>query len=209
MAPIPGYKASVYVTGSPSVPFTNTVLTNAGGNTAYYIASTNQRYLDPTQPITVQVAPDGVTWGTVTSGFIIQACGGIVTFAIALTGSAPAVRISGSYLPVSQAVQAKSIDIQNTVDILDATTFASGGWKVKIAALASATYKLSQWQVDGFYLAALGGLLLVSAYSGANANARIEGYAYIKTDAVKIAPNALNEESIDFEAYGPSYAILL
>lgn len=209
MGALAGYKASVYITTTPSLAFTNMVLTDSGGlHTTYTtpIANASQRYWDMTQPLTVQTSPDGTTWTTSTAG-TVQYIGGIVTFASALTGATPSVRVSGYYMPYSLALQAKSIDIQTQIDILDISTFATGAWKAKMAALGDSTYKLSQWWVDNFYLNALGGLMVISAYSGANANQRLEGLALMKSDSIKIAHNSAIEESIDLDSYGPIYAI--
>ena len=205
MAPIPGFKASVYVSSGASIAFTQAPCTDSGDHTKFQITSSTYRYVDPLTALTIQTSPDGVTWTTITSGYTFFFCGGIIVLSSALSGSTPSVRISGAYYVVSQAMQAKTIEIQPTIGILDATTFASGGWKVKIASLGDVVYKLGQFQVDNFYLSQLGQLMVVSGYSGRNPNERIEGYGLIKTDGIKIDVKALNEESIDIEGYGPPY----
>lgn len=207
MAPIPGYKASVYVSSDVSIPFTQAPCTDSGDHTKYQITNTAYRYVDPLTPLIVQTSPDGSTWSTVTSGYTMYYCGGVIIFSAALSGATPSVRVSGAYYVVSQAMQAHSIELNPTVGILDVTTFASGGWKQKIASLGDVTYKLSQWWVDNFYLTQLGQLMVVSAYTGANPNQRIEGYAILKTDGMKIDVKAVNAEALDFDGYGPPYYI--
>jgi len=211
MAALAGYKASVYVTSTPSLTFTNLALVDGGAHTVFSVGAGNSAkwYWDETQPFTVQTAPDGSTWTTANpSTYTIQYVGGIITFNSAVTGGTPSARVSaGYYMPYSVVARAKSIEISNMLDILDATDFSSGGWKTKIAALAGSEYKLEQWWIDTFYASMLGNRMVVSAYTGANANQRFEGYAFIKDDSFKTAVNSLNEESISFESDGPVYCI--
>lgn len=212
MAPIPGFKASVYVTATPSVSFTNLSLVDSGTHTVYSVGAGNSAkwYWDETQSFTVQTSPDGSSWSTASpSTYTIQYVGGIITFQSAITGGTPSCRVSaGYYMPYSVVARAKSVEINNMIDILDTTDFSSGGWKTKIAALAGSEYKLDQWWIDTFYASMLGNRMVVSAYSGRNANQRFEGYAFIKDDSFKTAVSGVNEESITFESDGPVYAIL-
>src|SRR2546421_9013031 len=153
--PLPGYKASVYITSSPSVPFTDEAMIDAGDHKTYTIANAAKRYWDPAATLTVQANSSAIT-----SGFTVQNVGGIVIFTSPLPGSPPSVRVSGSFMPISLVARAKSVEISTTVDMVDVTDFSSGGWKTKIATLAGAQYKLGQWWIDGFYLANLGRLLV-------------------------------------------------
>jgi hypothetical protein len=210
---VAGYKASAYVTTGVSTAITNAPCTNAGDNKTFTISNSAYRYLDPTIIPAVQTSPDGVTWTSIYTGYSIQNIGAIITLAIALTGSAPAVRFaSANYLVYSQAIQATTLELQVSTDIADNTTFYScqqnGGFKTKQALQSDATYKMSQWWVDNFYLTMLGaGLMVIAFYTGANTNQRFEGYALLKTDSIKIAQNGIIDESLEFEAYGPVYPI--
>ena len=211
MSALAGFKANVYITATPAVVFTNIVLVDAGDHKTFTISDATKRYWDETQTITVQTAPDGSTWTTVTTGFTVQWVGGIIVFAVAVSGATPSCRVSASYMPYSVIARAKSIDISVMTNILDVSDFGTSGatgWKTKLASVGDATYKLSQWWIDTFYISMLATRVVVSAYSGANANQRIEGYAFIKDDSLKIALNSAIEESISFEADGPVFAIL-
>lgn len=157
--------------------------------------------------VSIVEANAGSTWTTQASGFVVQYCGGIVTFTNALSTGTVNCRVSYNWLTVSQAAQAKSIEIQSSCDIYDISTLGGGAWKQKLVGLAAATIKLSQFWVDVFYISSLGGLLIVAAYTGANSNQRLECYAYIKQDDIKIDVAAVEEESIDLEANGPIYYI--
>lgn len=210
MAALAGYKASAYVSTGVSTAMTNEAMTDVGGlHTTYSITNQAHRYIDPSVPVVVQTSPDGSTWTTVTVGYTLQPVIGTVVFAVAVTGGTPSCRLlSASWLTVSQAIQAKSIDVTPSQNIMDISTFATGAWKVKLVGIGEATIKLSQWWVDNFYLNALGTLMVVTAYSGANANQRLECYAYMKTDGIKLDIANPVEESIDFESHGAMYAVL-
>lgn len=210
MAALAGFRASVYITSTPSLAFTNEAFTDAGDHKTYTITNAAKRYWDNTQALTVQTAPDGVTWTTVTTGFTVNYCGGVVTFTNAVAGATPSVRVSGSYFPYSLFGDAKSVDLTTTLDILDVTTFSSGGWKQKLASLVTAQYKLSRWWVDHFFVNALTNKtrLVISVYTGANANQRYDAFAYLKGDGIKFDVKSAHEESLDFEVDGQLNAIL-
>lgn len=205
MAALAGYKASVYITSTPSLAFTNEAFTDAGDHKTYTITNSAKRYWDNTVALTVQTAPDGVTWTTVTTGFTVNFCGGVIVFTSAITGATPSVRVSGSYFPYSLFGDSKSVDLTISADVLDVTTFSSGGWKQKLGSLADATYKLSRWWVDSFFLNAINNKtrLVISTYSGANANQRYDAFAYIKSDGIKFDVKNAHDESIDFDVDGP------
>lgn len=211
MTALPGFKASLYATTTPSVAFTNEAMTDGGAHTVYTITNAVKRYWDVSQALTVQTSPDGSTgWTTVTTGFTVNYCGGIITFAVALTGSTPSVRVSGSYLPYSQVASASSVEVQVAVDVIDVSTLGGGGWKQKLAGIADSTYKLSKYWVDNFYVNALTNRtrLVLAIYTGANANQRFEGFGYLKTDSIKFDVKSAIEESIDVEVDGALNSVL-
>ncbi len=212
MTALAGYKANVYFSTGVSTPFTNMSMTDAGDHMTFTASVSAQRYLDPNQPLTVQTAPDGVTWTTVTTGFTVQYCGGVIVFASPVAGGTPSCRISaGNYLVFSQAGQAFSIDVQTTINKLDNTTFASAqannGFITQQAGLGGHTWKLSNWHIDNFFFSQAGNLVLISAYTGANANQRLEGYGLLTGDNIKIDIKALNQEDLTVDGSGPIYWI--
>lgn len=149
----------------------------------------------------------GSTWATVSTGYTVQFCGGIVVFNTAVGLGTTSCRVTYNYLTISQALQAKSVDIQVQQDIADITTFASGGWKVKLPLLADVTVKLAQWWIDVFYITNMGNLLVLVMYSGANANQQFACYGYLKTDGIKFDVKGVIEEALDFESHGAVYSI--
>jgi hypothetical protein len=208
MGALAGFKADVFLAAGPGVPITNEATTDSGDHKTFSITNQVRRYLDKDTAVTVEKTADGTTWTPVTSGFTLHYVGGYVVFASALTGTAPGVRITGAYLPYSIAGSAKTIEINNDVSVEDSTTFADNGWITKVATLAGSSIKLTQWYIDSFYLDNIRKRLVISAYSGRNANQRIEAFAFMKSDSIKFAVDALEEESLDFDVDGKVYAIM-
>lgn len=210
MTAIPGYKAKIYATTSPSLSFSNEAFTDPGDHKTFTITNASKRVWDAIQPLTVQTSPDGTTWSTITSGFAVNFAVGQILLVNALSGTTPSVRVSGSYFPYSLIAEAKSVDITSSVEIIDVTTLNSDGWKKKIAGLADGQYKLSKWWIDHFFVDALAThtRLLLSAYSGANANQRFDAFGYIKQDSLKFATTGAITEDLDFETDGPITAVL-
>lgn len=209
MTALPGYKASVYITTTPSVAFTNEATSDAGDHKNYTITNAVKRYWDNSQALTIQTSPDGTTWTTVTTGFTVNYCGGIITFASAISGATPSCRVSGYYLPYSLLGGATSVELQTTVDIADVTSLGGNGWKQKLAMLVDATFKLSKWWMDNFFLSAITSStrLVISMNTGANANQRFDAFCYIKQDDIKIDLKSPITESIDLEVDGGITAI--
>lgn len=159
--------------------------------------------------ITIVELQAGAALGVVTSGFTVQYCGGVILFTY---GGASSVQINaGNYLVYSQAGNAFSVDIQTTVNKLDNTTFASAqannGYITQQAGLGGHTWKLSNWHIDNFFFSQLRNIVLISAFTGANANQRLEGYGYITNEDIKIDVKALNQEDITVDGTGGIYWI--
>jgi hypothetical protein len=204
MAALPGYKASIYATTTPSVAFTNEAMTDAGDHQTFTVVAAAKRYWDQATALTVQTTTDGTTWTTTTA--YTTAMLGVIVLTTALVGASPGCRVSGNYLPYSVIGDATQVEINNTLDIMEATSFvsAAAGWKTKIPTLVGAEFKLDRWWVDTLFLNVLATntRLVIVAYSGANANQRYEAFCFIKQDALKFAINALITESLSFDIDG-------
>lgn len=80
MAPLPGYKASVFVSTGVSTPTTNEAMTDKGDHATFFVTNGAHRYLDPTvtpvvqeeldeiQTITITGSPTGGTFTLVWNG---------------------------------------------------------------------------------------------------------------------------------------------
>jgi hypothetical protein len=210
MAALPGYVANIFITATSSSSFTNLVLVDSGDHQTFQAANTEgKRYWDPTVALTVQTTINGGgAWNTVTSYNVLY-CGGRITLPSALTGT-PGVRVSGSYLPVSFLGNAKSIELKVQGEIVDITSFQSPPvpWKEKLFTLADVDIALSKWWVDTVFFAYLSQRCVIVAYSNVSPssltpNQRYEGFAYLKSEALKFVENNVDTEDLDFTTDGP------
>ena len=204
-----GYKANVFLSTGASATVTNAAMTDGGAHTVYTITNAANRYWDSNQPITVQTSPDGSTWTTVTTGFTVQYVGGIITFAVAISGGTPSCRVTVNAFPVSFLASVQNADLQVDLGIEDSSTFQNppSAWKTKQALMLGGTVKLQKYYIDAFFFTNLQQMMVISLYSGANANQRLEGYGYLKNDSIKWAVTKLVEEALDFELHGQLYFI--
>jgi|SRR5579859_790502 len=208
MPALPGYLTNIYLSATSSTPFTNLMLVDSGDHINFQAANNNpQRYWDPTVALTVQTAPDGVTWTTITN-YVALYCGGKITLPSALAGATPSVRVSGSYKAISFLGAAKSADLKTQADVADVTSFKNppSPWKDKLTLLADADISLSKWWIDTTFIGYLDNLCVIAIYpnaaSGTNPNQRYECYALMKGDSIKFAVNAVIEETLDFTISG-------
>lgn len=210
MAAIAGFGGSVIITSTPNVALTNYVLTDAGDHKTFNVPSADfgtKRYWDRTATFTVQTAPDGSTWTTVTSGFTIRFVTGQVLFTNAVTGATPSCRIlSGAYLPFSTFANMKQWEATPGLDLYDSSTFGSQ-WKQYTPGLLGADLKLDQFYTDLTFANQITSntAFVVSCLTGRNATERYEGFAYLKSDDVKVPVNGLEEESLTYTVTGQFY----
>lgn len=209
-SPIAGYLGSVVITSTPNVALTNYVLTDAGDHKTFNVPTADfatKRYWDRTATFVIQTAPDGVTWTTVTSGFTIRYVTGQVLFASAVIGATPSCRVlSGAYLPFSTFSNMKEWEITPAADLADSTTFGSA-WKTYVPTMLGGDIKLTQWYSDLTFSNQITSntAFIVSCLTGRNATERYEAFARLKGDDIKVATNALEEESLTYTADGQIY----
>lgn len=122
-----GWSTTIKVSGA-AVPLTNEATTALGGG-VYQVTNTARRIWDPSAAITVKDGGSPVSSTLWSFDFLF----GKVTF----SGYSPsgAVTVAGSYLPVAAIAEVKQISAQFGGDLLDRTTFDSGGYKQKINGL--------------------------------------------------------------------------
>lgn len=204
MTALAGFQADLYMASGTSLAFTNEVMTNSGDNMTYTVATGNtaHRYWDDKSALTIATSPDGITWTTVTTGFSVRYCGGVVTFTSAVAGRQ--VRASGNYLPISQIGQAYDWELSPSANIYDISTFGNG-WKTKLAGMKDASAKASRYFLDGTFFNLLGGRFVIIFYVAFTAGTRFEAYAWLKTTPEKVGVDAVIAEELDFEIDGPLY----
>jgi hypothetical protein len=202
MAAIVGYQADLYMASGAGVTFTTEAVGNTGDNQAYRASVTAHRYWDDTSALTVEFSVNGgANWNPAVAGtYTVQYCGGVITFTT--VDAARTVRASGKYLAISQIGQASSWEANPSANLLDVTTFGSNGWKTKLVSLKEASAKATRYYIDGAFLALLGGRFVLVLYTNFAAGSRLEGFAYLKTPAVKVSVDSTVDESLDFEIDG-------
>jgi hypothetical protein len=205
MAAIAGYLSDLYMASGAGVTFTTEAMTDSGDHTIYTAGTAAHRYWDDTSALTIEVSTDGgSTWGAPTAGtYSVQYVGGVVTFTTA--DPTRSVRASGKYLAISQIGQAYDWELTPTADVLDVTTFSSNGWKEKIVGLHDATGKASSYFLDGTFFGLLGQRLVIVFYPKFSTGERFEGFAFLKSDPMKMAVDAVISEELDFEIDGTLY----
>lgn len=211
MAALAGYGGSVVITSTPNVALTDEVLTDSGDHQHFNISSgsfATKRYWDRTVAFVVQTAPDGVTWSTASpSTYTIRYVTGQVFFASPVTGATPSCRIhSGAYLPFSTFANMKQWEATPGADLYDSSTFGSQ-WKTYVPGLLGADLKLDQFYTDLTFANQITSntAFVVSCLTGRNATERYEGFAYLKSDDVKVPVNGLEEESLTYTVTGQFY----
>lgn len=207
--PIAGFNGSVLISSTPNVALTNYVLTDAGDHKTFNVPSADfntKRYWDNTATFTVQTSTDGGTTWSAAGAYTIRYVTGQIVLNVALTGT-PACRIqSGAYLPFSTFSNMKEWEITPQVDLLDSSTFGSQ-WKQYTPGLLGADIKLTQFYTDLTFANQITSntAFVVSCLTGRNSTERFEAYARLKSDDIKVAVNALEEESLTYSATGQVY----
>lgn len=209
---IAGYGGSVLVSSTPNVALTDEILTDSGDHKTFNISSSSfatKRYWDDTATFVVETSTDGgSTWSTAAVGtYSIRYVTGQVVLNSALTGT-PACRIhSGAYLPFSTFSSMKEWEATPTGDMLDATSFSDGGWKAYVPGLLGSEIKLTQFYTDLTFTNLITNRtkFIVSCLTGRNSTERFEAFGYLKGDDIKVAVNALEEESLTYSVTGQLY----
>ena len=96
--------------------------------TTYQVTNAAKRIIDPATAVTVKDAGTPIAAANVTIDYLF----GRFTLASAPGG---AVTVDASYLPTTTIAEAKSVDLNVAVDLVDSTSFDSAGSKRKTAVL--------------------------------------------------------------------------
>lgn len=207
--PIAGWGGSVIISSTPNVALTNYVLTDSGDHATFNVPSADfatKRYWDNTATFTVQTSTNGGSTWSAAGAYTIRYVTGQIVLSVALTGT-PACRIqSGAYLPFSTFSNMKEWEITPQADLLDSSTFGTQ-WKQYTPGLLGADIKLTQFYTDLTFANQITSntAFVVSCLTGRNSTERFEAFARLKSDDIKVAVNALEEESLNYSATGQVY----
>ena len=220
MAAIQGFNASISWAGYANAALSSEVLTDSGDHQTFNISSgsfATKRIWDRNAAFVVQTSTNGGgTWTTAGAGtYTIRYVTGQVFLSSALTGTPACQILSGAYLPINSAANAKLWEVVPTVNKLESTVFNGTPntvvWKTYVPGIIDAAIKITQWWADSTWITVMNqtngaNLLVVELYTGRNTYERYSGFAHIVQDDVKVAVNALIEEPLDFISDGKLYA---
>lgn len=218
-----GISASIYLantTTAVGVAFDENLVDISGVNPARTIwtlptgsARLTKRFWDSTQTTTVYVN------GTpVVSGFTIQYIGGIIRFNPA--AGAGVVRVTGTYIPVTQVATASEWTLQVQRVIADASVLGGDGWKaafpIQKAGSITFTHLLqSSTDYEDYFASTayveMGLKLLVVLWISRDATTGAgKGYAcFARAGSAALAarPTEIEREQLNLESVGKVYAI--
>jgi len=194
-----GKLGNIYMkTTATATATTGEAMTNSGDNTTYYITDTSKRYWDKNSTVTVYVD------ATPETSVEIDCVGGRVKFDTPLTG-VEVVTVDASYWTVSALAGFYNWNLDSSRDMLDATTFASNGWRVFVAGLGSFIVSAESFWQDEKFLDRLGEEVVVALYVNEASDIRYEGFAKIDSDSISNPVDELVEESVNFTGDGELY----
>lgn len=198
---IAGMTGAVYVSDVNTAPisFTDEPCTSDVTRKRFQIDDTSLRYWSPN---TVTVEVEGIA---VTSGFILESVGGIVVFEEARDID-DEVTVSGKALTLAQAGGFFNWNLDGDGEDVDATTFASEGWKEFVRTLKGWSGSAEAYWGDTQFFDSLGKTVVMQLFLGSGEDKTcLEGMAIINGDGVETPVEGLVQETVDFTGTGPLY----
>ena len=198
---IAGMTGAVYVSDVNTAPisFTDEPCTGDVTRKRFQIDDPSLRYWSPN---TVTVEVEGIA---VTSGFILESVGGIVVFEEA-RDVYDEVTVSGKALTLAQAGGFFNWNLDGDGEDVDATTFASEGWKEFVRTLKGWSGSAEAYWGDTQFFNSLGKTVVMQLFLGSGEDKTcLEGLAIINGDGVETPVEGLVQETVDFTGTGPLY----
>lgn len=192
---IAGRRALVKVSGT-AVAFTDEATTNVGGDLkTYQINATAKRVWDRTAAVTVKKN----TVVQATTLYTVNRLTGTIVFnnVILITDT---VTVSGQYLPMTTAAEAKeyayNLQAQNQDDTEFSDTFIT-----RKQGLKTITGSLSKWYVDGTFEGYLNNETpkVLELYSDSSGAFDVKAWVLLSKEGISAVVSGLVEESVDFE----------
>lgn len=195
MAGTAGRKALVKVSGDATA-FTNEATTTAD-DTVYQITSATKRVWD--RFVTIVVKDGGVEVDAEADPYTINRLTGKVTFESSDAGRV--ITVSGDYLPLSAAAEAKDYNYGMTATLLDDSAFGDS-WRTRVQGLKAIAGKLGRWlSADTVFSDALTDdtPVVIEMYSNGAITRDFIFWATINSDEMQAPLQGLLEESVSFE----------
>lgn len=148
MAAKPGRLGLIKVTGA-GLAFTGEACTTISANTVYQITNTVKQVWDRSAAITV--LKDAVSQSSAL--YTLNRLTGTITF-LADIGGGHTITVTGTYLPVSTAAQAKTYSYALSANNLDVTKFGDT-LRTRIQGMKDIKGSANSWKVDTYFTDAL------------------------------------------------------
>ena len=152
----------------------------------------------------------GQAFTTISAGFTLQYVGGKVVY----TAAQPVgtyVRVSGKYKAYAAIANATGWGADVSRDEKENTTMTTTStpviWRTWQMGMLDGTFTLTEWWIDDTYFELLDddASMIAALVLDVTTNARLECEVLMKKESIKIALDALDEESLDFRINGPVY----
>lgn len=180
---------------SAPVAFVTEATTNAGDNLRYQITNAAKRVWD--RSATISVYKDAVLQAA--SLYTVNRLSGRITF-LASQG-ASVITVSGSYLPMSLAAEAKMVSLSFGAENADRSTFEDND-VVRMQVQRDCSGRLGRWEIDTYFrdaLAAGDPVVLELFLDGAGTTPKMKIWAILNSAETTGAQRALQEETVQFE----------
>lgn len=196
-----GLRAQVRVSGPP-VAFTNEPTTADETLSRYRIADAARTVWERTGPVAVSRSTDGGgTFSAVPEGeYALDRLSGTVHFHAAQAAGTQ-VQVSGAYLPLSVAAEAKEYSYTLTGNNTEASRFGDA-YTRRAQGLKDVSGSLSQWTTaERYFEDALtaGEPLVLEFYSDANAAPDLRVWARVSSSEMQAAVDGLMESAVEWE----------
>lgn len=174
---------------------TVTVAGTAGGPWYVHFPSTPPMLMVVTQAsgTVVPSISSGETWVTA-SPDTIQYVGGKAIFTVSRPVGT-VLRVTGSYFPITEVVQAKAWGLDVGFELVDSTYFGQE-WRTFESVVGGGSGSVSQWYLNSDFFERLGDKLVAIFYTNSSTSERYEGFAHLDKDGIKAAVEGLVEEDL-------------
>jgi hypothetical protein len=196
---LPGRKALVKVSGA-AVAFTDEATTANVDRTRYQVTNAAKRVWDRTAAVVVERDTGGGYGVVASTEYTLNRLKGTVIFNSAQAVGA-AVRVDGSYLPMSTAAEAKAYSINASANNADASVFGDG-WVKRQQARLDITGTISKFKTtDSYFYDKLiaGEPVLLEFFSDSSVDADTKVWALLNQEEITAGADGLVEEPIVWE----------
>jgi hypothetical protein len=171
-------------------------MTNTGDGLTWRVTAAAKRYWDPTAALTVY--DNG---SPVASGYTVQYCGGLVTFAASKAGHT--ITVTGKYLPYARALTLRRITQNHKTTLQESSPLVSQDEEYDPVG-AGGDGTLEYVDIDAYYADLLGDLLVLVSHVSGTYNAadssgpRWEAYIRLAEDSFDLAKGELTKEVLTY-----------